>query len=118
MEPGYTTDADHVMTMFFDKLENDPLEFFDYIVHCGIDIGEIKAAGTSWPKLESLILSHYRVKPGVYDLEQVGQDLASYPRMVAEIARLKRKKLSDEVEHEQRRQKAREERKRKVKGRS
>jgi hypothetical protein len=93
----YTTAADHVMMIFWEKFENDQAEFVEYLHHCGIDLGELsEAVESGWPAIEALILGHYRVRPGVYDLEQVGQHLATYPPIAARIRELRRPQIHKE----------------------
>jgi hypothetical protein len=104
----YTTAADHVMMIFWEKFENDQAEFVEYLHHCGIDLGELsEAVESGWPAIEALILGHYRVRPGVYDLEQVGQYLATYPPIAARIRELRRPQIHKERTRKQPRAEAR-----------
>jgi len=48
-----------------------------YLDHIGFDIAAIRHPGD----LHVAFLGHYRIRPGVYDVERAHQDLLNYPRL-------------------------------------
>lgn len=48
-----------------------------YLDHIGFDIAAIRRPSD----LQVAFLGHYRVRPGVYDVERAHQDLLNYPRL-------------------------------------
>jgi hypothetical protein len=90
-DAAYEAEA-QVLAVFteFIEVKNDPKGLVDYCIHCGMPLDVLAAADKRG--LAPIILAHYRIGPGVYDLERVGQDLARWPPIAAEIARLQREK--------------------------
>jgi hypothetical protein len=78
-----------ILSMFFDG--NDGDNFLGLIDHAGIDlaatIGDLK-------RLPDVILGHYRIKKGCYDLDRAAQDLLTFPPIAARIKELKAQKAT------------------------
>ena len=72
-----------ILDMFFDG--DDPENFLALIEHTGIDLA---AAGGDIKRVPDVILGHYRVKKGCYDIERAANDLATFPPVAAYIAGL------------------------------
>ena len=72
-----------ILDMFFDG--DDPESFLALIEHTGIDLA---AAGGDVRRVPDVILGHYRVRKGCYDVERAANDLATYPPVAAFIAEL------------------------------
>lgn len=116
-----------VLACFWDILgeEDDDYDanwsgLFDFMEHCGMDLQKVrddpKAAALS---AEDIILAHYRLEDGQYDLDRVVIDYASQPRIVtmievmqAEIDLVKAKK-----EHRRAQQRESKRRRRRQRGR-
>ncbi len=73
-----------ILNMFFDG--DDPENFLALIEHTGI---ELAATGGKISRVPDVILGHYRLKKGVYDIERAANDLATFPPVAAYIAELK-----------------------------
>lgn len=67
-----------ILDMFMDG--DDPENFIALIEHTGIDLA---AAGGDVRRVPDVILGHYRVKKGFYDIECVANDLARFPPVSA-----------------------------------
>jgi hypothetical protein len=74
--------AGSILGCFTDFAENTPDEFIPYMEHCGMEAEVIAAAGDD---LSTIILAHYRIKPGQYDIDRAARDLATWPRIAAYI---------------------------------
>lgn len=72
-----------ILDMFLDG--DDPENFLALIEHTGIDLA---AAGGDIRRVPDVILGHYRVKKGCYDIERAANDLATFPPVAAYIAEL------------------------------
>jgi len=72
-----------ILDMFLDG--DDPENFLALIEHTGIDLA---AAGGDIRRVPDVILGHYRVKKGCYDVERAANDLATFPPVTAYIAEL------------------------------
>ena len=70
-----------VLSVFADYAENDVDRLFEFLQHCKIDLSVM-----SHPRqLPDLIAGHFYQAPGVYDIEKLGQLLASFPPVAARI---------------------------------
>ena len=72
-----------ILDMFFDG--DDPENFLALIEHTGIDLA---AAGGDVSRVPHVILGHYRVKKGCYDIDRAATDLATFPPVADYIAEL------------------------------
>ena len=92
-DAAYAAEA-QVLAVFteFIEVKNDPEGLVDYCVHCGIPLDVLEAAGNTKRGIAPVILAHYRIGPGLYDLERVGQDFARWPPIAAHIAELQAEK--------------------------
>src|SRR5450432_626160 len=77
--------AASIIGCFTDFAENTPDELIPYMEHCGMEVEVISAAGDD---LSTLILAHYRIRPGHYDIDRAARDLATWPRIAAHIVEL------------------------------
>jgi hypothetical protein len=72
-----------------DDDDDDGERFIALIDHCGIDLaacrGDVK-------QIPNVILAHYRIGRGRYDLDRVARDLLSYPPIAARIEELEAEK--------------------------
>lgn len=74
-----------------DFVKNDGIDdLIEYLLHCGIPFVVLAAADKRG--LAPIILAHYRIKPGVYDIDRVAADMVRWPPIAEEIARLEKKK--------------------------
>jgi hypothetical protein len=77
----------------FDDNDNDAAErFLALIDHCGIDLSACNGEVKHIPKV---ILAHYRISRGSYDLDRIAHDLVTYPPIAARIAELEAQKAKD-----------------------
>ena len=79
-----------VATFFgYDDDDDDGERFLALVDHCGIDLsacdGDVK-------QIPNVILAHYRISRGRYDLDRVARDLLSYPPIAARIKELEAQK--------------------------
>jgi len=72
-----------ILDMFLDG--DDPENFLALIEHTGIDLA---AAGGDIRRVPDVILGHYRVKKGCYNVERAANDLATFPPVAPYIAEL------------------------------
>ena len=85
-----TNDAAQVLAVFNDIAEKGTDELIDYAQHCGITLDILATAGNDG--IAPIILGHYRVKPGLYDLDRVSADLLQWPPIAQRIVKLERRK--------------------------
>ena len=76
-----------ILVMFLDG--DDPENFLALIEHTGIDLA---AASGDISRLPDVILGHYRVKKGCYDIDHAANDLTTFPPVAAYIAELEARK--------------------------
>ena len=82
-----------VLEPFNDFIENDEIdEFFEYLTHVGIDVTVLRNADD----MEGVILGHYRVAKGLYDIDTVFEDLACFGPIRQRIRSLRRENLLNE----------------------
>ena len=79
-----------ILDMFLDG--DDPENFLALIEHTGIDLA---AAGGDIRRVPDVMLGHYRVKKGCYDVERAANDLVTFPPVAAYIAELKARQGTD-----------------------
>jgi hypothetical protein len=77
---------EQVLAVFADYAEQDVDKLFKFLQHCEIDLEPLcnKTA-----QLPDLIAAHFYVRPGVYDIERLGQLFATWPPIAARIRELK-----------------------------
>lgn len=76
-----------ILGMYFE--DADAERFLAIVKHAGIDIAE---CGGDPRKLQDVIAGHYRIKRGVYDIDRVARDLATFPPVAARIKELQTQK--------------------------
>ena len=79
-----------ILDMFLDG--DDQHKFLALIEHTGIDLA---AAGGDIRRVPDVILGHYRVKKGCYDIERSAKDLVTFPPVAAYIAELMARQGND-----------------------
>jgi hypothetical protein len=73
----------------FDGDDDDGERMLELIDHCRIDVSACNGDVRQLPKV---ILGHYRVSRGHYDLDRVARDLLTYPPIAARIKELEAQK--------------------------
>lgn len=73
---------------FLDFAEQGEDELCKYLLHCGIDADDVRAAGNA----ENAILSHYRKLDGSLDIDAAAHDLMRWPPIAARTKEHKREK--------------------------
>jgi hypothetical protein len=73
---------------FLDFAEQGEDKLCKYLLHCGIDADDVRAAGNA----EKAILAHYRKLDGALDIDAAAHDLARWPPIAARIKREKRRR--------------------------
>lgn len=76
-----------VLGPFLDFAEQGELALFNYMRHCGIQIDSLDASDPR--SAEDLILDHYRLADGSYDVNMSARDLARWPAIAARIHELR-----------------------------
>jgi len=89
--PTITTDAHQALGIFHDMYAQGPDAFVEYCVHCGIPLDDLKNAGKSY---DHVILAHYAVGPGEWDVDRISADMLRWPPLANRIAELKDKQRS------------------------
>ena len=84
--PRTTNDTGQVLAVFTDFAEQNIEKLFEYLNHCSISQEIIATAGKEG--ITPIILGHYRIKPGLYDLDRVAADLLRWPPIAKRIAKL------------------------------
>ena len=98
--PRTTNEAEQVLAVFIDFAEQDLEKLFEYINYCGISGDILATAGEEG--IAPIILGHYRIKPGLYDLERVAADLLRWPPVAKRVAELERQKHARRTKHARR----------------
>jgi hypothetical protein len=80
-----------ILNTFFDE-DDDGERFLALIDHAGIDLS---AAGGDVRRIPAVILGHYRIKKGCYDIDRAANDLLTYPPAAARIAELEAQKAKN-----------------------
>ena len=79
-----------ILDVFFDS--DDPETFLALVDHAGIDLA---AAAGDVKQIPDVILGHYRIKKGCYDIDRATNDLLTFPPVAAHIAGLEAQKAKD-----------------------
>ena len=77
---------EQVLAIFADYAEQDVDKLFEFLQHCQIDLEPLSAKNVQLP---DLIASHFYIRPGVYDIERLGQLLATFPPVADRIREIK-----------------------------
>lgn len=89
MDHDLTTDQQQGLILsIFEDLASDPDDFLLYLEHVGLDLRAIRHIRD----LSNLILGHYRISRGKYDVHRAAEDLRWWPPIAREIQRLMLKK--------------------------
>ena len=82
-----------ILAMFFSEGDDDGKGFLALVDHCGIDLaachGDVK-------QVPNVIVGHYRIKKGFYDIDRAANDLLTFPPVAARIAELDAQKAKNE----------------------
>ena len=79
-----------ILDMFLDG--DDQQDLLALIEHTGIDLA---AAGGDIRRVADVILGHYRIKKGCYDIDRAANDLVTFPPVAAYVAELKTRQGND-----------------------
>ena len=71
--------------------EQDVDKLFAFLQHCKIDLAPLSDTTAQLP---DLIASHFYLRPGVYDIERLGQLFATFPPVAARIRELEAEKAA------------------------
>src|SRR6476619_4413177 len=67
-------------------------KLFAFLRHCEIDLEPLADKPT---ELADLILSHFYVRPGVYDIDRLGHLLATFPPIAARIREIQAERAAE-----------------------
>ncbi len=77
------TDArEQVLAVFADYAEHDVDQLVEFLQHCRIDLEPYLSKKAELP---DIIVAHFNVRPGVYDIARLGELLATFPPIAARI---------------------------------
>jgi len=82
---------DQVLWIFEDYAEQDVDKLFAFLQHCEIDLEPLSDKSIQLP---DLILSHFYIRPGVYDIDRLGHLLATFPPIAARIREIEAKRAA------------------------
>ncbi len=80
-----------ILAMFFDDHGADG--FLDLVKHCRNDL---TACDGDTKQIPNVILGHYRISRGRYDIDRAANDLLTFPPVAARIAELKAQRVRRE----------------------
>jgi hypothetical protein len=83
---------DMILATFFSGGDDDGKGFLALVDHCGIDFA---ACNGDVMQIPNVILGHYRIKQGCYDIDRAANDLLTFPPVAARIAELQAEKAED-----------------------
>jgi hypothetical protein len=73
---------EQVLAVFADYAEQDVDKLFAFLQHCAIDLEPL---ADNRIQLPDLILTHFYIRPGIYDINRLGHLLATFPPIAARI---------------------------------
>src|SRR5438552_100976 len=79
-------EREQILTIFADYAEQDVDKLFEFLQHCQIDLEPLSDKNLQLP---DLIVSHFYIRPGVYDIARLGELLATFPPIAARIREIK-----------------------------
>ena len=71
-----------ILWIFADYAVQDVDKLFAFLQHCQIDLEPLADKSIQLP---DLILSHFYIRPGLYDIDRLGHLLATFPPIAARI---------------------------------
>lgn len=94
-----TEEQKSLILNILDDFASDPDvdALFGYLQHCGIPLRALRSAADIVPAF----LGHYRIRPGLYDVDRACEDLRWWPPVVARLAELQAEAEARAAAHRQ-----------------
>jgi hypothetical protein len=81
-KPAVNDPREQVLAVFADYAQQDVDKLFAFLQHCKIDLEPLSDRSIQLP---DLIVSHFYIRPGVYDIDRLGHLLATFPPIADRI---------------------------------